>query len=788
MKYFYRLLFVVLLSAFAENGNAQSACPSVNAGPDMTICGGCANLNAIVQGTRTSTSYTVASIPYVPFNYTTGTPVLVGVDDQWSDTINLPFCFQFYGNTFTTVILGSNGEISFDLANANGYNTWPISASVPTNTVPDQDNVIMGPWHDIDPSVAGNMFWELGGTAPCRYLKVSWDQIPMFSCNNLIDRQEIVLYETTNIIDVYIENKPICSSWNGGAAIEGLQDGTMTQAIVVPGRNYPTQWSASNDAWRFTPNGAPQYTVTWLQNNVSIGTTPSITVCPTTTSTYVAQVVNQTCNGPLTVSDTVVITVGNGNLTLATSSTPTTCTGSTGTATATPTGTGPFTYSWSTSPSQTTQTATGLSTGTYTVLVTDANGCQASMPVTVSASNNTITLTDASTPTACTANNGTASVTPSGGQSPYTYSWTPSSQTNAVATGLSAGSYTVTVTDANGCTALDTVVVLQNSNNLNLTLNTPATVCSGQSVNLNATVTGGTGPYSYSWAPGGQSTSSISVSPTTTTSYNCYVTDANGCTALQTVNVPVDPALVATSNGLNTICAGDSTVITASASGGTAGYTYSWAPVSSTATSVIVSPTTTTTYTVYVTDAIGCTDVSNGVTVTVNPTPVANFSSNPPTTTPTTNINFSDLSSVTSGNISTWYWSFGDGDTSQTQNPVHQYALPGTYNVCLVVYAGVCVDSICRVYVVEPLDVIVPNVITPNGDGKNDSLIFKNLEFFPNSDLKIYDRWGKLVYESPNYINDWQGDKVSDGTYYFVLQIPGIPDPKKGFVEVLSHK
>src|ERR1051326_1128608 len=623
MKYFYRLLFVVLLSAFAENGNAQSACPSVNAGPDMTICGGCANLNAIVQGTRTSTSYTVASIPYVPFNYTTGTPVLVGVDDQWSDTINLPFCFQFYGNTFTTVILGSNGEISFDLANANGYNTWPISASVPTNTVPDQDNVIMGPWHDIDPSVAGNMFWELGGTAPCRYLKVSWDQIPMFSCNNLIDRQEIVLYETTNIIDVYIENKPICSSWNGGAAIEGLQDGTMAQAIVVPGRNYPTQWSASNDAWRFTPNGAPQYTVTWLQNNVSIGTTPSITVCPTTTSTYVAQVVNQTCNGPLTVSDTVVITVGNGNLTLATSSTPTTCTGSTGTATATPTGTGPFTYSWSTSPSQTTQTATGLSTGTYTVLVTDANGCQASMPVTVSASNNTITLTDASTPTACTANNGTASVTPSGGQSPYTYSWTPSSQTNAVATGLSAGSYTVTVTDANGCTALDTVVVLQNSNNLNLTLNTPATVCSGQSVNLNATVTGGTGPYSYSWAPGGQSTSSISVSPTTTTSYNCYVTDANGCTALQTVNVPVDPALVATSNGLNTICAGDSTVITASPSRGTAGYTYSWAPVSSTATSVIVSPTTTTTYTVYVTDAIGCTDVSNGVTVTVNPTPVA---------------------------------------------------------------------------------------------------------------------------------------------------------------------
>ncbi|HEY6159837.1 MAG TPA: gliding motility-associated C-terminal domain-containing protein, partial [Bacteroidia bacterium] len=594
-----------------------------------------ANLNALIQGTVTTTSYTVATIPYNPFNYTTGTPVLVGVDDEWSDTISLPFCFDFYGNTFTTVILGSNGEISFDLLNANGYNTWPIGAPVPTNTVPDQDNVIMGPWHDIDPSVAGNMYWEVGGTAPCRWLKVSWDQIPMFSCNNLIARHETVLYETTNIIEVYIENKPLCSSWNSGAAIEGLQDGSMTQAIVVPGRNYPTQWTATNDAYRFTPAGAPNYTFTWYDaSNMSVvSNNTSIQVCPTTTTSYIAEVVNQTCNGTITVKDTITVSIGTGTVGVTASATTPSCNPSSGSATATATGTGPFTYSWS-----------------------------------------------------------------------------PGGQTNATATGLAPGTYTVTVYNATGCQATDTV-----------------TVVAGVPVSVNA-------------------------------------------------------------SGINTICSGDSAYVTATASGGTPGYNYSWVPGNYTGSAAWVSPATTTTFTVFVTDQAGCTASATGVTVTVNPTPVANYNTNPSTTTPTNNVTFTDQSAVSTGNISGWYWSFGDGDTSQTQNPVHAYALPGTYNVCLVVYAGVCVDSICREYVVEPLDVIVPNVITPNGDGKNDSLIFHNLEFFPNSELKIYDRWGKLVFDSPNYMNDWQGDKVSDGTYYFVLNIPGLADAKKGFVEVLSHK
>jgi gliding motility-associated-like protein len=410
------------------------------------------------------------------------------------------------------------------------------------------------------------------------------------------------------------------------------------------------------------------------------------------------------------------------------------------------------------------------------------------MTVTVAASNNTITLATANTPTNCTANNGTATVTPSGGQSPYTYSWSPSGQTNATATGLSAGSYTVTVTDANGCTQTATVVVTQNNNNLTCNINTPSPICSGSTANLSASVSGGQGPYSYSWVPGSQTSSAITVSPTTTTSYNCIVTDANGCTTVQTVTVNVDPPITAAVNGLNTICVGASTIITVTAGGGTSPFSYSWIPSGGTASSVSVSPTTSTTYSVIITDAQGCTFTSTGVTINVSPTPVAAFSATPSSTTPNTPVNFTDLSTINVGSISCWSWTFGDGSpVSVLQNPTHTYAMPGTYNVCLIICGQACPDTICYNYEVQPTEVIAPNVITPNGDGKNDTLVFRNLEYFPNSVLRIYNRWGSLVYDSPNYQNDWTGGKVSDGTYYYVLYITEKQEEQKGFVEVLRH-
>ncbi|MGD0712062.1 MAG: hypothetical protein ABR968_12895, partial [Bacteroidales bacterium] len=109
---------------------AQPGCPSVSAGTDQTICNGsCANLVATPFATGASTSYNVSSIPYSPpASYNSGTPILIGIDDRWSNVINLPFNFCFFGNVYTQIVVGSNEIISFDAtSNAPGtFCNWSL--------------------------------------------------------------------------------------------------------------------------------------------------------------------------------------------------------------------------------------------------------------------------------------------------------------------------------------------------------------------------------------------------------------------------------------------------------------------------------------------------------------------------------------------------------------------------------------------------------------------------------------------------------------------------------------
>lgn len=136
------------------------------------------------------------------------------------------------------------------------------------------------------------------------------------------------------------------------------------------------------------------------------------------------------------------------------------CNGScTGAAFTFPFGTSPFTYSWNTVPVQTTPNITGLCIGTYIVTMTDAGGCSATNSVTITEPP-VLTVTLSSTPASCgSCADGTATATPGGGAPPYTYLWTPTSQTTASATGLSSGVYTVCVTDVNGCVTCNNTTV-----------------------------------------------------------------------------------------------------------------------------------------------------------------------------------------------------------------------------------------------------------------------------------------------------------------------------------------
>jgi gliding motility-associated-like protein len=281
----------------------------VNAGPDIALpCGAnCTKIGATHLPNKLPTSYTVTQITYDTF------PHLLGVappapfytqDDFYSSAINMPFNFCFFGNSYNQAMIGNNSMISFNLPYASGPNPWPLTTATGIPSVTQQLNSIMGPYMDIFPGLlpltqANYINYVTLGSYPNRRFVVSYYRVPFYSCATTLLTSQIVLYETTNVIEIHIGSKPTCPAWNGGLAIEGIQDATGTNGYAVPGRNNSV-WTATNDAYRFTPNtGADQVTIKWYQGGALIGTGDSVTVCPpnNASTVYVATATYPMCDG-----------------------------------------------------------------------------------------------------------------------------------------------------------------------------------------------------------------------------------------------------------------------------------------------------------------------------------------------------------------------------------------------------------------------------------------------------------------------------------------------------------
>jgi len=304
----------------------------------------------------------------------------------------------------------------------------------------------------------------------------------------------------------------------------------------------------------------------------------------------------------------------------STGKTDVTCNGlNNGTATASvSSGLPTYTYSWTTVPVKTTPGVTGLSPGTYTVTVTDLIGCTKTSTVTITQPTVLTSSISSSTNVSCNGGaNGSATVSPSGGTSPYTYSWNTSPvQTGATATGLTVGSYTCTITDSKGCTKTQTVSITQpTALSSSISSSTNVSCNGGTNGAATASASGGTPAYAYSWnTTPVQSTAAATGLGAGT--YTCTITDNLGCTKTQTVTI-TQPTVLASSisSQTNVSCNGGTNgAATASASGGTPGYTYSWSttPVQSSATATNLSAGT---YTCTITDNRGCTKTQ---TVTIN--------------------------------------------------------------------------------------------------------------------------------------------------------------------------
>ncbi|MBC8643831.1 SprB repeat-containing protein [Flavobacterium lindanitolerans] len=381
---------------------------------------------------------------------------------------------------------------------------------------------------------------------------------------------------------------------------------TITQPPVLNGSTVVTNiacFGGNTGAINLTPSGGtPPYTFNWGGGITTEDRTGlaagnySVTITDANSCTRTISNINVTQPAAVVSGTTVVTNVA--------------CFGgSTGAINLTPTGgVPPYTYNWVGGAN--TEDRSGLAAGTYSVTITDANGCTGTVSgiaVTqpAAALDGTITKTDVS----CNGgSNGTATVTATGGTTPYSYSWAPSGGTNATATGLASGTYTVTVTDFNGCQITRTTTVNQPATALSAATGGGKTdvSCNGGS-NGTATVaaTGGTTPYSYSWAPsGGTNATATGLAAGT---YTVTVTDFNGCQATRTYTINQPTALSAATGGGKTdvSCNGGSNgTATVAATGGTPPYSYSWAPsggTAATATGLAAG-----TYTVTVTDNNNC--------------------------------------------------------------------------------------------------------------------------------------------------------------------------------------
>lgn len=321
MKIFHGFVFSMLLS-FLSVQIVQAQTVSLGADTTLPCNVNCLNLTATLTARYATTSYTIDSTalafsthPSFTGGSTTSIPT---TDDKFSGVISLPFNFCFYGMTYSSVLIGSNGIISFDASQANGSCHYTIPYTIPNSYYYPPS--ILGAYHDINPATGGSINYYTIGTAPNRRFVVNYSAIPHFSisCFGYVSTFQIVLNETSNNIDVFIQDKPSCSNWNSGLAISGIEN-SGTVGMALPGKN-ATVWGSTgmNKFYRFAPSAPPTVQLLNSSNVVISTVTPTISgtqltaifpnICPTTdTSVYRAKITYAACPGNLVVYDTIVV-------------------------------------------------------------------------------------------------------------------------------------------------------------------------------------------------------------------------------------------------------------------------------------------------------------------------------------------------------------------------------------------------------------------------------------------------------------------------------------------------
>ncbi|MBA4239260.1 MAG: hypothetical protein C0448_00935 [Sphingobacteriaceae bacterium] len=440
-------------------------------------------------------------------------------------------------------------------------------------------------------------------------------------------------------------------------------------------------------------------------------------------------------------------------------------------------------YNWNNTPfsaSTDSSIATFNNAGTYICTVTNTlSNCSSPVQVVVTTNTTVPTLTITGTQTLTCATPTAAislTTTPTSGLT-YTWSGTVVSGQGTDAVIVNTPDiYTVTVTDAaNGCTNTATSQVAAGANvpvaTISVTSTNSMITCQSTSVTLTASVTP-SGTYSYTWSTTGNLASeTVSAAGV----YSVVVLNATtGCTASAqyTVTSNTRPPTVTASNTVMP-CGSPSVVIAANSTG--TNVSYSWSGPGTITGGSSSTPTVNSSgqYVVTVTDNDnGCT---NTATVNVTTTSItAAFTANPMSGTAPLLVNFTNQTPGV-GNVYSWNFADDNNNTSSLTDPSHTYNTTGTYVVTLTVtdVSGLCsATATLAIEVFNNSTLIVPNVFTPNGDGKND--IFKITSTgIKDLNCDIFNRWGTKVVSISGVNSFWDGSNVNDGTYFFILTATG---------------
>ncbi|MDA9666527.1 gliding motility-associated C-terminal domain-containing protein, partial [bacterium] len=475
-------------------------------------------------------------------------------------------------------------------------------------------------------------------------------------------------------------------------------------------------------------------------------------------------------------------------------------------------GNGVYFYQWdATAGNQSTASANTLIAGTYRVIVSDINNCLDSADVIVLEPSSITIYTSADSISCNGLADGSAIVdSVTGGNGIYTYSWdaAANNQITDTASSLSAGTYTVTVTDQNNCILDSSITIYQADSLLVDTLSVINPYCSSSNDgSINLSVSGGTLPISSTWTnvSGTYSSPNQNIDSLFIGSYIINVSDFNGCSSIDTILLTPNVEITVNAGNDTIVCIGDSLTLFGTSTG-TINPLLSWElfnPITNTDTTIIsgssqanisaITQDSAQTYSfIYTVEEQSC-KVKDSVFVTVVSLPIVDAGLD-------VTLGYNDPyilgGSPTGPSGSTYLWSpttnFTFESDSIFENPNIDVLSTVTYTVFVTDSNG-CFNTDQVVVSLIP-NIIVPSGFSPNGDGINDTWEIQNLESFENTTVRVYNRWGSLIYDYDETKENWDGGGNSNkmipvGTYYFIIEFDdpagGPKDNKTGPITII---